>query len=130
MKSKPVAQLIPFEAADDEALAQLLERVDRTRNRLARRNLRLADTLDPGERVRDLARSGAHPRTKEISVLRPSRRPVSIQPVTQCLVARGTRRHNRFAHQEGPRPCQPAPPGQGGSRKRMRPISATKRVNE
>lgn len=55
---KPVAQLIPFEGADDASLAQMLDRVDRVRARLARQGIALSRILEPGESVRDLAHSG------------------------------------------------------------------------
>ncbi|RIK91629.1 MAG: type II toxin-antitoxin system prevent-host-death family antitoxin [Burkholderiales bacterium] len=55
---KPVAQLIPFEESDDASIAQILARVDRVRARLARQGVTLSGILEPGESVRDLARSG------------------------------------------------------------------------
>jgi prevent-host-death family protein len=55
---KPVAQLIPLEEGDDTSITQLLDRVDRTRARLARQGVTLSSLLAPGERVRDLAHCG------------------------------------------------------------------------
>ena len=55
---RPVAQLIPFEAGNEASLAQALDRVDRTRARLARQGVTLSGALFGGESVRDLTHSG------------------------------------------------------------------------
>ncbi len=55
---KPVARLIPFEEGGSASIAQMLDRVDRVRARLARQGVTLSGILEPGESVRDLAHSG------------------------------------------------------------------------
>ncbi len=55
---RPVAQLIPFEEGSEASLEQALDRVDRTRGRLARQGVTLSGVLARGESVRDLAHSG------------------------------------------------------------------------
>jgi prevent-host-death family protein len=54
----PVAQLTPVEGRKAEAVRETLGRLKAGREALARRGLRLADLLGPGEGVRDLAHKG------------------------------------------------------------------------
>lgn len=55
---KPVAQLIPWVEDDAAALSEALARGASIRERLAKKGLRLADVLEPGESARDLAHAG------------------------------------------------------------------------
>lgn len=55
---KPVAQLIPFESADDAAVARTIERVAALRGRLARQGVTLASILEAEETPRRLAHAG------------------------------------------------------------------------
>lgn len=52
---KPVAQLIPFECADDVPVARTFDRVAALRRRLARQGITLASILESGETPRTLA---------------------------------------------------------------------------
>ena len=52
---KPVAQLIPFEPADEAAVRSAIDAVAAIRSRLSRRGARLSAVLDTGESARDLA---------------------------------------------------------------------------
>lgn len=55
---KPVAQLIPFEAGDDAAVAEAIEKVARLRERLARQGVTLTSILARGESARELSHAG------------------------------------------------------------------------
>jgi prevent-host-death family protein len=55
---KPIAQLVPAEARDAEAVRKSLVRLRSGREALARRGVRLEDLLGEGGSLRDLAHKG------------------------------------------------------------------------
>ena len=55
---KPVAQLIPFEAGDDTAIREAIDRVEAIRARLALEGVTLDSALAAGETPRELAHAG------------------------------------------------------------------------
>jgi prevent-host-death family protein len=55
---KPVAQLVPVEPDEADAVAEVLGRVADVRAKLRRKGITLADVLEPGETVRGLAHAG------------------------------------------------------------------------
>ncbi|MCL4773126.1 MAG: type II toxin-antitoxin system prevent-host-death family antitoxin [Burkholderiaceae bacterium] len=55
---KPVAQLIPFEAGDDTAIREAIDKVEAIRARLARKGVTLGSVLAAGETPRELAHAG------------------------------------------------------------------------
>ncbi|MCZ7560284.1 MAG: type II toxin-antitoxin system prevent-host-death family antitoxin [Burkholderiaceae bacterium] len=55
---KPVAQLIPFDEADEAAIGRAFEKVGKIRAQLARQGVTLSGALAQGESVRGLAHAG------------------------------------------------------------------------
>ncbi len=55
---KPVAQLIPFDEADEAAIGRAFEKVGKIRAQLARQGVTLSGALAQGESVRELAHAG------------------------------------------------------------------------
>jgi len=55
---KPIAQLVPAEIRDAEAVRESLARLRSGREALARRGLRLEDLVDKGGSLRDLTHKG------------------------------------------------------------------------
>jgi prevent-host-death family protein len=54
----PIAQLAPVEVRNADAVRDALHRLKAGREALARRGVRLADLLGPGEGLRDFAHKG------------------------------------------------------------------------
>jgi prevent-host-death family protein len=55
---RPVAELGPVKETDRESVREVLERMRKGRDALARRGFRLSQLLDKGESLRDLAHKG------------------------------------------------------------------------
>ena len=55
---KPVAELGPVKAHDPESVREVLQRMRKGREALARRGVRLSQLLEKGETLRDLTHKG------------------------------------------------------------------------